>query len=181
MAADDTVMNLIQTDAAINSGNSGGPLINKYGQIIGINSMKISNSYSSSSAAIEGLGFAIPINTAKEIVDELMTNGYVTGRPQLGITCRDISSGSSQSYSQSTAYSVDGVLIAEVTAGGAAEKSGLQAGDIIIGADQTEISTLEELNKIKNQHSAGDTLTLTIIRENQYYNIDVILEEASVQ
>lgn len=181
MAADDTVMNLIQTDAAINSGNSGGPLINKYGQIIGINSMKISNSYSSSSAAIEGLGFAIPVNSAKEIVDELMTNGYVTGRPQLGITCRNISSGSYQPYSQSTAYYVDGVLIVEVTAGGTAEKSGLQPGDIIVGADKTEISTLEELNKIKNQHNAEDTLTLTIIRENQYYNIDVILEEASAQ
>ena len=181
IAADDTIMNLIQTDAAINSGNSGGPLINDCGQIIGINSMKLSTTYSSSSASIEGLGFAIPINEAKKIVDDLMTNGHVTGRPQLGITCRNVSSASSQQPQEKGSSPINGVLVNEVTAGGSAEKAGVQANDVIVGADGKAVETVEELNQIKNKFNAGDTLSLTIIRDNKYCKIDVVLEEAAAQ
>ncbi len=181
IAADDRIMNLIQTDAAINSGNSGGPLINDCGQIIGINSMKLSNTYSSSSATIEGLGFAIPINEAKKIVDDLMTNGRVTGRPQLGITCRDVSTISSQQTQEKGGFPINGVLVNEVTEGGAAEKAGVQVNDVIVGADGKSVETIEELNQIKNKFSAGDTLSLTIIRCNKYCNIDVVLEETPAQ
>lgn len=92
----DKAMNLIQTDAAINSGNSGGPLINKYGQVIGINSSKMSASYSETS--IEGIGFAIPSNEVSEIIDDIMEYGYVTGKPQLGISCQDVNETISQMY-----------------------------------------------------------------------------------
>ena len=93
----DKAMNLLQTDAAINSGNSGGPLINKYGQVIGINSSKMSSSYSSQ-ASIEGIGFAIPSNEVAKIVDDLMQYGYVTGKPQLGISCQDVTETISRMY-----------------------------------------------------------------------------------
>ena len=160
------------TDAAINSGNSGGPLVNDKGQVIGINSMKISSSYSSSSeAAIEGLGFAIPINEAQEIVNDLMNNGYVTGRPQLGITCQDVTSAQN---------SLSGIYVVGVNENGAADKAGVQAGDVIVGVNGQQVSTVTELNRIKNEFKAGDTLKLTVIRENKYTEIDVVLEESAV-
>ena len=172
IAMDDAVMHLIQTDAAINSGNSGGPLVNDKGQVIGINSMKISSSYSSSSeAAIEGLGFAIPINEAQEIVNDLMNNGYVTGRPQLGITCQDVTSAQN---------SLSGIYVVGVNENGAADKAGVQAGDVIVGVNGQQVSTVTELNRIKNGFKAGDTLKLTVIRENKYTEIDVVLEESAV-
>ncbi|MBP1592890.1 MAG: trypsin-like peptidase domain-containing protein [Oscillospiraceae bacterium] len=175
IAMDDSVMHLIQTDAAINNGNSGGPLVNDKGQVIGINSMKLSNGYStsSSSATIEGLGFAIPINEAREIVDDLMNNGYVTGRPQLGITCQNVTSTQNSSLS--------GVKILGVNENGAAEKAGLQVGDVIVGADGKQVGTISELNQVKNQFKAGDTLKITVIRENKYVDINVVLEEAVIE
>lgn len=171
IAMDDAVMHLIQTDAAINSGNSGGPLVNDKGQVIGINSMKMSSSYSSSEASIEGLGFAIPINEAQEIVNDLMNNGYVTGRPQLGITCQDVTSAQN---------SLSGVYVVGVNENGAADKAGLQAGDVIVGVNGQQVSTITELNRIKNEFKAGDTLKLTVIRENKYTEINVVLEESVV-
>ena len=171
IAMDDAVMHLIQTDAAINSGNSGGPLVNDKGQVIGINSMKMSSSYSSSEASIEGLGFAIPINEAQEIVNDLMNNGYVTGRPQLGITCQDVTSAQN---------SLSGVYVVGVNENGAADKAGLQAGDVIVGVNGQQVSTITELNRIKNEFKAGDTLKLTVIRENKYTEINVVLEESAV-
>lgn len=171
IAMDDAVMHLIQTDAAINSGNSGGPLVNDKGQVIGINSMKMSSSYSSSEASIEGLGFAIPINEAQEIVNDLMNNGYVTGRPQLGITCQDVTSAQN---------SLSGVYVVGVNENGAADKAGLQTGDVIVGVNGQQVSTITELNRIKNEFKAGDTLKLTVIRENKYTEINVVLEESAV-
>ena len=175
IAMDDSVMHLIQTDAAINNGNSGGPLVNDKGQVIGINSMKLSNGYSSSSssATIEGLGFAIPINEAREIVDDLMNNGYVTGRPQLGITCQNVTSTQNSSLS--------GVKILGVNENGAAEKAGLQVGDVIVGADGKQVGTISELNQVKNEFKAGDTLKITVIRDNKYVDIDVVLEQAVIE
>lgn len=171
IAMDDAVMHLIQTDAAINSGNSGGPLVNDKGQVIGINSMKMSSSYSSSEASIEGLGFAIPINEAQEIVNDLMNNGYVTGRPQLGITCQDVTSAQN---------SLSGIYVVGVNENGAADKAGLQAGDVIVGVNGQQVGTITELNRIKNEFKAGDTLKLTVIRENKYTEINVVLEESAV-
>ncbi|MBQ8687194.1 MAG: trypsin-like peptidase domain-containing protein [Ruminococcus sp.] len=169
----DKEMTLIQTDTAINSGNSGGPLINSAGQVIGINSAKMSSSYSSTSATIEGIGFAIPITEAKEIVDDLITYGYVTGRPQLGITCQDVSEAVSQAYNIPV-----GSYIISITEGGAADKAGLQIQDVIIAIDGQTITSTEELNDYKNQHDAGEQVVLTIVRAGQQMEVTVVLEEA---
>ena len=157
----DNTMTLIQTDTAINNGNSGGPLINSSGQVIGINSAKMSSTYSNSSATIEGIGFAIPMTEAKNIIDDLINYGYVTGRPQLGITCQDVTEAVSQAYNIPV-----GAYVISVTDGGAADQAGIQAADVITAIQDQEISTTEELNAVKNQYNAGDTITLTIVRNN---------------
>ncbi len=170
----DKTMTLIQTDTAINSGNSGGPLINSAGQVIGINSAKMSSSVSSDSATVEGIGFAIPMTEAQEIVNDLINYGYVTGRPQLGITCQDVSEAVAQAYNMPI-----GAYIISVTEGGAADEAGLQAGDIITAINDNEISTTEELNNYKNEFDAGDTVTLTIVRNGQEQRVDVVLKEVT--
>lgn len=169
----DKKMRLIQTDTAINSGNSGGPLINSAGQVVGINSAKMSSNYLSDSASIEGIGFAIPITEAKEIVDDLIEYGYVTGRPQLGITCQDVSESVSEAYNIPV-----GAYIISVTENGAADKAGLQPQDVIIAIDGNTIKTTEELNDYKNEHDAGDQVTLTVVRQGQQFDAAVTLEEA---
>jgi serine protease Do len=171
----DKSMNLIQTDAAINSGNSGGPLINMYGQVIGINSSKMSSSYSlmgSSGASIEGIGFAIPSNQVMTIVDDLMKYGYVTGKPQLGISCQDVTETVSKMYNLPV-----GVYVTEVTKGSAADKAGLEVGDVITAVDDTEVSTSSELVAEKNKHSAGDKIELTFIRDGKEKTVKVTLDE----
>ncbi len=170
----DNTMTLIQTDTAINSGNSGGPLINSAGQVIGINSAKMSSSYSSSSASIEGIGFAIPMTEASIIINDLISYGYVTGRPQLGITCQDVSASVSQAYNIPI-----GAYIISVTEGGAADQAGLQPADVIIAIEGTEIETTEELNNIKNEYNAGDTVVLTVVRAGEELEIPVVLEEVT--
>ncbi len=169
----DNTMTLIQTDTAINSGNSGGPLINSSGQVIGINSAKMSSTYSDS-ASIEGIGFAIPMSEAKVIIDDLINYGYVTGRPQLGITCQDVSEYVSQAYQIPV-----GAYIISVTEGGAADQAGLQPADVITAIQGEEITTTDELNEIKNEYNAGDTVTLTIVRNGQEMSVDVTLEEVT--
>ncbi|MBQ8825425.1 MAG: trypsin-like peptidase domain-containing protein [Ruminococcus sp.] len=169
----DKTMTLIQTDTAINSGNSGGPLINSAGQVIGINSAKMSSSVSSGSASVEGIGFAIPMTEAKEIVDDLINHGYVTGRPQLGITCQDVSESVSQAYNMPV-----GVYIVSITDGGAADLAGLQTADIITKVEGKEITTSEELTAYKNEHNAGDTITLTVVRGGQTMDVEVTLQES---
>lgn len=164
-------MNLIQTDTAINSGNSGGPLINKYGQVIGINSSKMSSSYSGE-ASIEGIGFAIPSDEVSTIVDDIMEYGYVTGKPQLGISCQDVTETVSQMYGMPI-----GVYIVEVTEGCAADKAGLKTGDIITEIDDVEVATSEELNAQKNKHSAGDEIEITYIRNGSEHKATVVLDE----
>ena len=167
----DNTMTLIQTDTAINNGNSGGPLINSSGQVIGINSAKMSSTYSGE-ATVEGIGFAIPMSEAKSIVDDLINYGYVTGRPQLGISCQDVTEAVSQAYNIPV-----GAYIFSVTAGGAADQAGLQPGDVITGIQDQTISTTEELNAVKNQYKAGDTITLTYVRAGETKKVDVILAE----
>lgn len=164
-------MTLIQTDAAINSGNSGGPLLNSCGQVIGINSAKMSSSYGS--ATVEGLGFAIPINDAKVIIDDLINYKYVKGRPQIGISTVDVTESVSRYYDIPL-----GVFVQSVQEGGAADLAGIQKGDVIIDADGETVTTAEELNKIKSNHKAGETIKLTITRAGEDIQIDVILQEA---
>lgn len=166
----DKAMNLIQTDAAINSGNSGGPLINKYGQVIGINSSKMSASYSQTS--IEGIGFAIPSNEVSKIIDDIMEYGYVTGKPQLGISCQDVNETVSQMYNLPV-----GVYITEVTEGSAADEAGLRSGNVITAVDEKEVKTAEELNIEKNKHEAGDSIEITYVRSGKTEKTDVVLDE----
>lgn len=150
---DDRVMSLIQTDAAINPGNSGGALINKYGQVIGITSAKLGISY------YEGLGFAIPMDTVKPIVDELIQNGYIAGRPQIGI------SGQNVSAQQSAAYGIpQGVRVINVDSRSNAAAAGVQANDIITGINGTEVTDMDGVNAVKDKLSAGDKITLTLYR-----------------
>lgn len=167
---DDKHMTLIQTDAAINSGNSGGPLLNGYGQVIGINSVKMGSTYGS--ASVEGLGFAIPISDAKDIIDSLINNGYVTGRPQLGITCVEITEADAERYNMP-----QGALVYAVGEGSAAEQAGIKQGDVITKVDGQEITTPDELNEIKNQHDAGETITLTVWRSGMTEEIPIVLQE----
>lgn len=168
----DKAMNLIQTDAAINSGNSGGPLINKYGQVIGINSSKMSSTYSSG-ASIEGIGFAIPSNATAAIVDDLVKYGYVTGKPQLGISCQDVTETVSEMYNLPV-----GVYVTAVNEGSAAEKAGLKEGDVIIAIDGETVTTAAELTAKKNLHSAGEKVKLTFIRSGEEKTVKLTLDEA---
>lgn len=165
-------MSLIQTDAAINSGNSGGPLLNSFGQVIGINSAKITSTYSS--ASVEGLGFAIPITQAKVIIDDLINYGYVKGRPQLGITCIDIDEATAKLYNMAV-----GIYVRSVTPNGAAALAGIREGDIIIGMNGEAVSTSDQFNEMKNQHKAGDEITLTVSRNGQDNEVKVILQEVT--
>jgi serine protease Do len=167
---EDRTMTLIQTDAAINSGNSGGMLLNAYGQVIGINSMKMGSSYGS--ASVEGLGFAIPISDAKEIINSLINNGYVTGRPQLGITGVTVTESDAERFNLP-----QGVYVYGVAENSAAAKAGLQQGDIITAIDGVEITTMEELSEQKNKHQAGDTVTLRVSRSGETMDVQMTLQE----
>lgn len=167
-------MNLIQTDAPINAGNSGGPLVNSCGQVIGINSAKMSSSYSSSSASIEGLGFAIPINEARSIIDDLINYKYVKGRPQIGISTRDVTETVSKYYNIPM-----GVYVVSVQDGSTAEFAGIEVGDVIIGIEDQAVTTSDELNEIKNKYKAGDKITLKITRDGKDMDISLVLQEAN--
>jgi serine protease Do len=167
LTVQDRTMNLIQTDASINNGNSGGPLINAYGQVIGITSAKVSSTYG------EGLGFAIPIDEAMPIIKSLMENGFVK-RPSLGVTGRNISATYSEYYNVPRGYQVVSVI-----KGSGAEKAGVQKNDIIIGINDTSISTLSELNAVKNKCKVGDTVKLTVYRDGKMIDLQVKLDEAS--
>ena len=168
---DGTPFNMIQVTAAINPGNSGGPLFNEYGEVVGIVSAKYS---SYASQRVEGLGFAIPINDAIKVAQELLENGYVTGRPYLGITYLAVTDAQTASQLGVNAY---GVYVVEVVKGGPAEKAGLQAGDRIVSVDGTEIASKDDLGTLMQKHAAGDTLSITIAREGQMQTVNVTLGE----
>lgn len=170
---DGRTMDTIQTDAAINSGNSGGGLFNANGELIGITTMKISASSSTSSASVEGLGFAIPINEALTIIDSLKQTGKVE-RPTLGITAANFTKEYADMYSLEA-----GIYISEVTEGSAAEKAGLQRMDIITHFNGTRITTKEELQNMLNKSSFGQTVTLTVIRDAQSIDVQVTFEKES--
>ena len=167
---EDKSMTLIQTDAAINPGNSGGPLVNSYGQVIGINSAKISSNYA------EGLGFAIPINSAIPIVNELISNGYVTGRPLIGLSGEDIT------YVMSRYYNIPkGVYVRFINENSSASKGGVKVGDVIVAINGTDITTMNELNKIKDTFKPGDTIKLKVYRDGKNLELPVVLSEATKQ
>ena len=169
LTVNDRTMNLIQTNAALNNGNSGGPLINCYGQVIGINTMKMSNFYTSSSS-VEGIGFAIPIDTAKPIIDELIEKGYVSGRPAIGID------GETLPATYRIYYRLpEGIYVTRVYANSDAAAKGISEGDIITAINETNVTSMEQLNRVKNQFTAGETVTLTIYRGGTYYDVDIIL------
>ena len=165
----DRTMTLIQTNAALNNGNSGGPLINCYGQVIGINTVKMS-SYYTATASVEGLGFAIPISVAKPIIDELIENGYVAGRPAIGI-----SGDSLPSYYRTYYRLPEGVYVTSVNEGSDAKAKGIREGDIVTAINGEKICSIDELNTVKNQYAAGDEVTLTVYRSGTYYEVTVTL------
>ncbi len=161
-------MSLIQMDASVSPGNSGGGLFNMNGELVGIVNAK------SSSSDAEGLGFAIPINDAIKVAQELLENGYVTGRPYLGITYLAVTDAQTASQLGVNAY---GVYVVEVVTGGPAEKAGLQAGDRIVSVDGTEIASKDDLGTLMQKHAAGDTLSITIARDGQMQTVNVTLGE----
>lgn len=160
----------IQTDAAINSGNSGGALVNSKGELIGINSLKLSNS-SSSEATIEGIGFAIPVNSSMDIINQLIEYGTVK-RPYIGITGSSLTEALAERYN----YPV-GVYVESVEDDGPAKAAGLVVGDVITEVDGKAVASVDDINLIKNNHSIGDTISLTIYRDGDYINLDVTLGE----
>ena len=170
VAIDGRTMSLIQTNAALNSGNSGGPLINCYGQVIGINTMKIGAF--TDSAGVEGLGFAIPSTTVKDIVDQIITQGYVSGRPTLGIS-GDALSNFYQYYYRLPA----GLYITQVESGSYAEYYGISEGDILLAIDDTRITDMDGLNNVLYDHQVGDIVTAVIYRGGQQYQVELTLTE----
>ena len=171
VAINDSTMRLIQTDTAINAGNSGGPLINSYGQVIGINSSKISSSYYDE-ASVEGLCFAIPIKHASEVVNDLINYGYVTGKPLIGISGKPVTEEISQAYGLPV-----GVYVQSVVQGSAADLAGVKVGDIIIAINDKAISDYDELNSEKDKYKAGDTITLTVTRGDKDLTFTLVLQE----
>ena len=165
---DGTPFNMIQTDTSINPGNSGGPLLNSYGEVVGIVSAKYSST--SSQETVEGLGFAIPINDVISMVKDIMTNGYITNKPYLGVTPGTMNAQLAAQFR----YDIDkGVFVYSVEEGSAADKAGLQMGDVITKVDDTEVDSVEELNAAKKQYSAGDTATLTVYRAGETITVDI--------
>lgn len=163
--SDGTKYVCIQTDAAINSGNSGGALVNSDGKVIGINTLKLSGS------GVEGIGFAIPINSTLDVISQLKDHSKVL-RPYIGISGIDLDESTAKRYDL-----VLGVYVKTVQNFSPAEKAGLQAGDVIIQADGKDIKTMDELNEIKNSHQIGDTIKLKINRSGQEKELTVTLEE----
>ena len=163
-------MTLIQTNAALNSGNSGGPLINCYGQVIGINTMKIGAF--TDSAGVEGLGFAIPSATVKDVVEQLVNQGYVSGRPTLGIKGEALSS-FYQHYYRLPA----GVYITHVEYGSDAYRVGIEEGDLLLSIGGTRVASYDEMRSAILAYEVGDTVEVVVYRGGQQYLAEVTLSE----
>ena len=167
-------MTLIQTNAALNSGNSGGPLLNCYGQVVGINTMKMGDSMSA--AGVEGLGFAIPSTTVQQIVNQLMDQGYVSGRPSLGIIGKEVSI-----FYQMYYRMPQGLYIDEVISGSDAEAVGLRSGDILMRLDGVQITSEESLIQALYSYQVGDTIQAEFYRyrNRTLYTVTLTIEEAT--
>ncbi len=171
---DGTYMNMIQTDAAINSGNSGGPLFNVRGEVVGITTAKYSGT-SNSGATIEGIGFAIPIDDVAPMIDDIIKYGYVTGA-YLGVMVRDMDSSVSELYGMPM-----GVYVSEVTAGSCAAAAGVQAKDIIINLGGYEISSMSDLSRALRKFKAGDSTTISVFRGGKEVHLNITLDAKPVQ
>lgn len=181
--AGDTSLKLIQTDAAINPGNSGGPLVNTKGEVIGITSVKLVSTggnsdffdifgFGTSGTPVEGMGFAIPINTARPIIDQLIKNGYVE-RPMIGVAVQQVSEDDAKTYNMPV-----GLFVAQVQPGGPAEAAGIMPGDVITAVDGKKVATLDELQQIIYQHKVGDTVSVTVYRNGKSINLNVKLKSS---
>ena len=156
---------LIQTDAAINAGNSGGALVNGEGKVIGVNTLKLTGN------DVEGMGFAIPINSTTDITSQLIQYSKVR-RPYIGVTGMDLDAETARQNNL-----VEGIYVKDVETFSAAEKGGIKIGDVIVKADGTDVKTMDELNEIKNSHSIGDEMTITVNREGQEIDLTITLGE----
>ncbi len=166
------IQDLIQTDAAINSGNSGGPLLNLAGEVIGINTLVVRDS--SSGTVAEGLGFAIPINTARAVAEQIIEKGYFS-RPYVGINWQSITPRIAAVYRLPAEY---GVYITQLAENSPASRAGLQPGDIITGVGETALDATHTYINTLFQYAPGDTVTLTVMRGSEQIQVDVTLGEA---
>lgn len=162
---DGRTLTLLQTNAALNSGNSGGPLINEYGQVIGINVMKMTNSDLEKEATVEGLGFALPISDMAFVVNDILVHGYYRGTPTIGIMVMTMGKDDGSTY----------VLISSVTEDSGAEAAGLQADDVVLAADGVPVWVIDDLLMVRRNHGVGDTVVLTIQRGDQVFDAEVVL------
>ena len=160
---DGRVMTLLQTTAALNNGNSGGPLINEYGQVVGINTLKMSGNGSAMEATVEGLGFAVPISDACFVVNDIIANGRFRGVPVLGVMVIESTDNGGQ------------VSVYTVSEGGGAEEAGLLSGDVLLRADGQTLHSIHDLMAVRRTHLVGDTMTLTVLRDGQTFDADVPL------
>ena len=170
VTTDGKTINMIQTDAAINSGNSGGPLFNSQGEVVGITTAKYSGS-SASGATIEGIGFAIPIDDVVPLVDDLINYGYINSA-YLGVMVSEMDASTASYYGLPV-----GAYVQEVTAGNCAEKAGLKAKDIIVGLGDYKIKSVSDLTKALRKFKAGDTTTITVFRSGQELSMSITLDE----
>ena len=163
-------MTLLQTNTAINEGNSGGALFNLYGQVIGITNMKMMSSYSS----IEGIGFAIPSSTVCNVVNALIKDGEVKGRPAIGITVGAIPDNAKEKYTLP-----DGLYVSDVSDGSDAKDKGIRPGDIIMSVDGVDVRTTEEISRLKDALQVGDTMTMVIWRDGETMEITITLVDTN--
>lgn len=177
VSVEGTTMTLIQHDAAVSPGSSGGGLFNSSGSLIGIVNAK------ASSDDAEGIGFAIPVNSVKQIISDLIEHGYVKGRAYLGVNTQNVTlmpTGGNGGWGGFFGYSgTSCVLVTNVFSGSAAEAAGIQSGDLILAVDDTEVSSTDDLSSLINAYNAGDQATLTIQRDGEQLELTVTFGEAT--
>ena len=166
---DGRTLNVIQTTAALNNGNSGGPLISRFGQVIGINTLKMSGTGGADEASVEGLGFALPISHVCYVVNDIIATGTFHGVPTLGIMVATYEDADGGTY----------VQVVEVTDGTSAQEAGVQAGDVIVAVDGRSTATTDDLMAVCRTHIAGETMTLTLTRSGRTFNVDVVLRASN--
>ena len=164
---DGRTMNLIQTNAALNSGNSGGPLINIYGQVVGINTIKMSSSYSN----VEGLGFAIPSASMQRLVNDLLAYGEVRPEPSFGVMVDQLGTWLEED--------LRGIQVRDVTPGSAAEEAGIQVGDFIISAGGVPVESSQDLLRVRRGLYVGDQITMTLWRDGERFEVTLTLNQAA--
>ncbi len=166
-------INMLQTNCTINSGNSGGPLFNLYGEVIGITSAKYSNNGSSTQATIEGIGFAIPMNDVSDIIKDLIEHGYVTGKPNLGILLDDVDEAAQR-------YGIPaGAEVMAILENSCSEKSGMQVGDIITAVGETKVESFNDLRMAIKKYRAGDEVSISVYRDGETVTLTMVLDESN--